>query len=100
MSKASHLRLASGTTLDQTAPSASPNPALFLPWDAVGSHSPVDKRRDVVPPEPPPGYLHAFGGKGCYGDAGWQGGSLEEGAYCFRVEDKGSVHWTQSNPAW
>lgn len=79
-------------------PAASPNPALSLHAGdaAVSSISPADKRRDVKTPEPP-GYLNAFGGNGCYGDAGYQGGPMDEGPFCFRVEGKGSVHWALTN---
>lgn len=78
------------------SPTASPNPALFFhAWDAVTSF-PANKRRNAKTPEPP-GYLNAFGGKGCYGDAGYQGGAMEEGPFCFRVEGKASVHWALTN---
>lgn len=82
------------TPFTTASPTANPNPAHA--WTVASNNSPVNKRRDAVTPAPP-GYLNAFGGKGCYGDAGWQGGPMDEGPYCFRVEGKGSVHWALTN---
>lgn len=86
------------TPFTKASPAASPNPTRFLDIGGavVSGISHVNNRRDTKTPEPP-GYLNAFGGKGCYGDAGYQGGAMEEGPFCFRVDSKASVHWALTN---